>query len=295
MITLECPPMWRRVGTVLEMIKVQHSLFALPWAFVAAFYAAGGLPPWGKMGWVVLAMVSARSAAMAVNRVVDAKIDAENPRTRNRAIPGGRLTSAFTIAFAAVMVGLLVLAAGMLNPLCLKLCPVALAVTLGYSYTKRFTALCHWVLGLSLAAAPIGAWLAIAPERAGAPLPYLLGGAVLFWIAGADILYACEDFEFDRAKRIHSVPAAIGIRRALVLSILCHGVAVAALVAAGIAAPLGIYYHAAVGAIAVLLIYEHSIVKPDDLRRVNQAFFHVNAVVSGVILAGALMDLYTRR
>jgi 4-hydroxybenzoate polyprenyltransferase len=289
--------MFGRLGTVLEMIKVQHSLFALPWAFVAAFYAAGGIPPWDKMGWVLLAMVAARCAAMAFNRAVDAKIDADNPRTKMRAIPAGKLSVAFTLAFAAVMVGLLLLAAAMLNPLCLKLSPLALVVTLGYSFTKRFTALCHFVLGLSLAAAPIGAWLAIAPERANAPLPYLLGAAVLFWIAGADILYACEDFEFDRSKRLHSVPAAVGIRAALVISILCHVLAMGALVAVGLTAhpPLGLYYFGAVAAIALLLVYEHAIVKPDDLRRVNQAFFHVNAVVSGVILAGALLDLFLRR
>jgi 4-hydroxybenzoate polyprenyltransferase len=284
-----------RLATVLEMIKVQHSLFALPWAFVAAFYAANGLPPWGKMGWILLAMVAARSASMAFNRAVDAKIDAENPRTKGRAIPAGRLSTAFTLAFAVVMVALLFVSAWRLNPLCLKLCPVALAVTLGYSFTKRFTALCHFVLGLSLAAAPVGAWLAVAPERAGAPLPYLLGAAVMFWIAGADILYACEDLEFDRAKRLHSVPAAVGIRAALLISILCHVVAVGALVAIGVTARLGLYYHGAIAAIAVLLVYEHAIVKPGDLRRVNQAFFHVNAVVSGVILAGALLDLFARR
>ena len=284
-----------RVGTVLGMIKVQHSLFALPWAFVAALYAANGLPSWGKIGWVLLAMVSARSAAMAFNRAVDAKLDAENPRTRNRAIPAGRLTTAFTLAFAVVMVALLALSAWMLNPLCFKLAPIALVVTLGDSFTKRFTALCHFVLGLSLAAAPIGAWLAVAPERANDPLPYLLGAAVMFWIAGADILYACEDFEFDRAKRLHSVPAAIGIRPALIVSICCHVVAVAALVAVGVTAHLGLWFHGSVAAIAALLVYEHAIVKPDDLRRVNQAFFHVNAVVSGVILAGSLLDLFTRR
>ncbi|HZY30960.1 MAG TPA: UbiA family prenyltransferase, partial [Candidatus Methylomirabilis sp.] len=163
--------MLQKVATIFEMIKVQHSVFALPWAFVAAFHAAGGVPQWGKLGWVLVAMVSARAAAMAFNRAVDARIDAENPRTQGRAIPAGKLSAGFTLAFALAMVGLLVLSAWRLNPLCLKLCPVALAVTLGYSFTKRFTPLCHWVLGLSLAAAPIGAWLAIAPERAGAPLP----------------------------------------------------------------------------------------------------------------------------
>jgi 4-hydroxybenzoate polyprenyltransferase len=282
--------MLRRVGAVLEMIKIQHSLFALPWAFVGAFYAADGVPAWNKVVWILVAMVAARSAALAFNRAVDAKIDAENPRTRNRAIPAGRLTTAFTLAFATSMAGLLVFAAWRLNPLCLKLAPVALAVTLGYSYTKRFTALCHWALGLSLAIAPIGAWLAVRPEWH--PLPLLLGAAVMFWIAGADILYACEDLEFDLGKRLHSVPAAAGIRTALLVSILCHAVSVAALVAVGVTARLGIWYFAAVGVIAALLVYEHALVKPDDLRRVNQAFFHVNAGVSGVILAGTLLDLF---
>jgi 4-hydroxybenzoate polyprenyltransferase len=155
--------------------------------------------------------------------------------------------------------------------------------------------LCHWILGLSLAAAPLGAWLAVAPGRAGEPLPYLLGGAVMFWIAGADILYACEDFEFDRLRRLHSVPARIGIPRALVVSRLSHAVAVALLAAVGITARLGAFWYSTVVAIAILLVYEHALVKPNDLRRANQAFFHVNAVVSAVILAGGLLDLFLRR
>jgi 4-hydroxybenzoate polyprenyltransferase len=287
--------MLRRIATVLEMIKVQHSVFALPWAFVGALYAAGGLPPWGKLGWILLAMVSARSAAMAFNRMVDAKLDAENPRTMNRAIPAGKVTVAFTALFTLASAALLVAAAAMLNPLCASLSPVALLVTMGYSFTKRFTALCHWALGLSLAIAPVGAWLALRPQDPGHPLPWLLGAGVLFWIAGADILYACEDFEFDRRKRLHSVPAALGIRRALLVARLSHLLAIAALVAAGAVARLGPYWYATAGVIALLLAYEHAIVKPDDLRRVNRAFFHVNAVVSAAILAGGLLDLFLGR
>lgn len=299
--TIELPvqygSMLRRIATVLEMIKVQHSVFALPWAFVAAFYASREVdgswwPGWEAMGWILLAMVSARSAAMAFNRVVDAKLDAENPRTRNRAIPTGKIGTGFTLAFAIVSAGLLVFSAGMLNPLCLKLSPVALLVTMGYSATKRFTALCHWVLGLSLAIAPVGAWLAIRPEDPWNAVPLLFGAAVMFWIAGADILYACEDREFDRRKGLRSVPAALGIRGALVVSALNHVVTVGALVAAGVFASASFYYYGAVAAIAALLVYEHSIVKPTDLRRVNQAFFHCNAVVSGIILAGGLLDLF---
>jgi 4-hydroxybenzoate polyprenyltransferase len=282
-----------RVGTVLEMIKVQHSVFALPWAFVAAVYAAGGVPPAATCLWILVAMVAARSAAMAFNRVADARLDAENPRTQGRAIPQGKVTVAFTAAFTVAMAALLVVAAWRLNPLCLKLSPVALAVVLGYSFTKRFTPLCHWALGLSLAIAPVGAWLAVRPEWH--PLPLLFGAAVMFWIAGADILYACEDLEFDRARGLHSVPAALGLRGALLVSLGSHVVTVAALFAVGLTARLGAFYYASVGAIALLLAYEHAIVKPTDLRRVNQAFFHVNAIVSGVILAGGLLDVFIRR
>jgi 4-hydroxybenzoate polyprenyltransferase len=277
------------------MIKIQHSLFALPWAFVAAFYAAGGWPGGERAGWILLAMVAARSAAMAFNRAVDAKLDAENPRTKMRAIPAGRLGVPFTLGFAAASTGLLVLAAERLNPLCLKLSPLAVLVFLGYSYTKRFTALCHFVLGLSLAAAPLGAWFAVAPDRALDPLPWLLAAAVLFWIAGADILYACEDVDFDRGRDLHSVPARLGIPAALLVSRACHLAALAALVAAGVLGRLGPSYYAGVGLIAALLVYEHAIVKADDLRRVNQAFFHVNAVVSAVMLGAGLADVYWRR
>jgi 4-hydroxybenzoate polyprenyltransferase len=284
--------MLRKLATVLEMIKVQHSVFALPWAFVAAFYAAGGLPAWSAMGWILLAMVSARAAAMAFNRVVDRRYDAENPRTKTRAIPAGLLTPAFALGFTLVMCGLLALAAWRLNPLCLKLSPVALAVVMLYSFTKRFTALSHFVLGLSLALAPVGAWIALRPGEPFHPFPWLLGAGVLFWIAGADILYACEDLEFDRARGLRSVPAALGLRGALIVSAACHVVTVLALAAAGWVQGLGAWWFGTTAAIAALLVYEHAIVSPTDMRRVNQAFFHVNAAVSGIILLGGLLDLF---
>jgi 4-hydroxybenzoate polyprenyltransferase len=285
----------RKVLTVLEMIKIQHSVFALPWAVVGAFYAAGGVPRADTMLWILAAMVSARSAAMAFNRIADAPLDAENPRTRGRAIPEGKLTSGFAFGFTLAMAALFVVSAWRLNDLCLKLSPAVLAVLLGYSFTKRFTALCHAVLGLSLGLAPVGAWVAVAPQKYAHPFPWLLGAAVLFWIAGADILYACEDLEFDRRKGLRSVPAALGIPRALSVARLCHLAAVGALLGAGFAAGLGPWWFGTVTAVAALLGYEHAIVKPDDLRRVNRAFFHVNAVVSGVILAGAMLDLFSRR
>jgi len=268
------------------MIKFQHSLFALPWAGVGALYAAGGLPTGRQVLWILVAMVSARSAAMAFNRIADAKFDRENPRTKDRILPSG--TWAFTIA----MIALFILSAAMLNRLCLTLTPVALLVVLGYSYTKRFTALCHFVLGLSLGMAPIGAWLGIRPEWN--PLPFLLGGAVLFWIAGADIVYACEDVEFDRRVGLRSVPAALGVRGALRISLFCHILTLGALIAVGLVAHLGILFYAGLGAIALLLLYEHAIVKPDDLRRVNTAFFHLNAAISIAVFVICVADLMAR-
>jgi len=282
----------RKIATVLEMIKVQHSVFALPWAFAAALYAAGGIPPAGKILWILAAMVSARSAAMAFNRIADARLDAENPRTRNRAIPAGKLTAGFAFGFTLAMAALFVVSAWRLNDLCLKLSPAALAVILGYSFTKRFTALCHWILGLSLGIAPVGAWLAVDPQRAAHPFPWLLGAAVVFWMGGADILYACEDIDFDRLKGLRSVPASLGAGAATAVARLSHLAAVGALLGAGIASGLGPFWFGTAAAIAALLAVEHAIAKPGDPRRVNQAFFHVNAAVSGVILAGAALDLF---
>jgi len=280
----------RKIATVLEMIKVQHTVFALPFAVVGAVYAKRGVPTAWECAWLLAAMVAARSAAMAFNRAVDARFDAENPRTRSRAIPQGRLSPGFALAFAGVMAALFVLSAGMLNPLVFALSPVALIVTLGYSYTKRFTPLCHFVLGLGLALAPAGAWLAVRPEFDNFPL--LVSGAVLLWVAGFDILYACEDVDFDRRAGLRSIPASLGIPRALALSAFCHAAVVALLAAAVALHGLGGWFVAGLAAIAVLLAWEHALVRPDDLRRVNQAFFHVNAAVSVTLGAAALLDLF---
>lgn len=273
------------------MVKFQHSLFALPWAFAGAVYAAGGVPSGHHLLWILVAMVSARTAAMTFNRIADAKIDAENPRTRDRAIPRGLVSRGFAAALTVVMIAVFAFAAWKLNDLCLKLVPVALVVLLGYSYTKRFTPLCHWVLGLSLAMAPVGAWLAIKPVE---PLPLLLGAAVVFWIAGADILYACEDVEFDRRMGLRSIPASFGIPGAFWVARGSHLVTLGALAAAGIVAKLGVVYWAGSVAVALLLVYEHAIVKPHDLRKVNRAFFHVNVAVGFLVFLGAAGDLWNR-
>jgi 4-hydroxybenzoate polyprenyltransferase len=284
--------MIRKIGTVLEMIKIQHSIFALPWAFLGALYALGKIPALMPLLWILLAMVTARAAAMTFNRILDAKIDKENPRTQNRAIPQKKITKTFAGGFTLLMMILFLFSAYQLNELCLKLAPIALLVTFGYSYTKRFTSFCHFVLGLSLSMAPIGAWLAVRPEWH--PIPLLFGLATLLWIAGADILYACEDFDFDRKNKIRSIPAAMGIRNGMILSAFCHMGTIGALITVGIMGNMGPVFHAGVGAIALLLTYEHWIVRPDDLRRVNQAFFQINGIISIAIFFIGLGDLWQR-
>ena len=282
--------MIRRLAALLEMIKFQHTVFALPFAAVGACYAAGGLPTLLQCLWLLLAMVGARTAAMTFNRIADARFDADNPRTRDRAIPRGSVTPRFAWGALAVSIALFLLSAAMLNLVVLGLAPLALGVTLGYSYTKRFTSLSHFVLGLSLAMAPVGAWLAITPTLA--PFPLLIGAAVFFWVSGFDILYACQDVTFDRQVGLRSIPARLGIPRALSVARACHALTVAALALVVPAAGLGGWYVAGVAAIAALLSYEHALVRADDLTRVNRAFFHVNAVVSLTLGAAALIDLF---
>ncbi len=279
----------RRLTVTLEMIKFQHTLFALPFAFTGMILAARGLPAWGTLLWVMLAMVGARSAAMTFNRIADRRFDAANPRTAGRALPTGKISLGFAVGFAVVSAGLFVLAAAMLNPLCFALSPVALLVALGYSFTKRFTPLSHFVLGLSLAMAPMGGWLAVTGTF-GMP-PLLLSFAVLAWTAGFDILYACQDRDFDRRAGLHSIPARWGVRASLRASSLLHSLTVLALVGLIPLADLGWIYLAGMGLIAAFLFYEHSLVSPANLGRLNVAFFQVNAWVSVLIFTVTLFDL----
>jgi len=273
----------------LEMIKFQHTLFALPFALAGMVLGAGGVPAAGTAFWVVVAMVGARSAAMAFNRIVDREIDARNPRTAGRPLPTGRLSLGFAWGFTLTAAAGFVAAAAMLNPLCLALSPIALAVILGYSFTKRFTAASHFVLGLALGIAPLGGWLA-ARGSFDAP-PLLLTAAVLSWTAGFDILYACQDIAFDRRERLFSIPARWGAARALRLAAGLHLLTVGLLAALAPIAGLGWIYAGGVAAIAALLLYEHSLVSPADLRRLDVAFFRVNAWVSVIVLVAICADL----
>ncbi len=274
----------RNIRTTLEMIKIEHTLFALPFAFLGAVLAAGGLPTVRQLVWITLAMVGARSAAMAFNRIVDREFDARNPRTASRAIPAGLLSVSFVWAFTVASAALFFLAAAMLNRLTLLLAPVALASVLLYSYTKRFTSLSHVVLGWCLSIAPTGAWVAVRGAIDG-PVPLLLSCVVLLWTAGFDVLYACQDYDFDRRAGLRSIPARVGVARALWVSRLLHAGAFAALVGLYLTASVG--WPALVGVLATgaLLVYQHSLVSASDLSRLNAAFFTANAFVSVILLA----------
>ena len=274
----------RNVRTTLEMIKIEHTLFALPFAFLGAVLAAGGLPSLRQLLWITLAMVGARSAAMAFNRIADREYDARNPRTRTRAVPAGRLSVSFVWAFTLISAALFFLAAAMLNRLTLLLAPVALASVLLYSYTKRFTSLSHVVLGWCLCIAPTGAWIAVRGALDSA-VPLLLSLVVLLWTAGFDVLYACQDYDFDREAGLRSIPARVGVARALLVSRLLHAGAFAALVALYFLTSLGAAALAGVLLTGALLIYQHSLVRADDLSRLDAAFFTTNAFVSVILLA----------
>jgi 4-hydroxybenzoate polyprenyltransferase len=272
----------RSIRTTLEMIKIEHTLFALPFALLGAVLAARGLPGAWQLLWITVAMVGARSSAMAFNRIADYRYDAANPRTSGRAIPAGLLSLRFAWAFTIVAAALFFVAAAMLNRLTLVLAPVALASVLFYSYTKRFTSLSHLVLGWCLCIAPTGAWIAVR-GAIDSPVPLLLSLVVLLWTAGFDVLYACQDYDFDRRAGLRSIPARVGIPAALWISRLLHAGAFAALVALYVAATPGAFALFGVVATGALLVYQHSLVRADDLSRLNAAFFTTNAFVSVIL------------
>ena len=286
-------PILHNLRVTLEMIKWEHSIFALPFALCGAMLAAGGFPTAHQLLWIVVAMVAARSAAMAFNRLADASIDAANPRTRTRALPAGQLTPVFVTTFVIVSSAIFVVAAAQLNRMALWLSPVALAVLLLYSYTKRFTRWSHLVLGFALGIAPSAAWIAV---RGSLDLRILLlTAAVTFWVGGFDVLYACQDFDFDRQTGLHSIPRYLGIQRALWIARGFHLIMLALLVALLWSFGLGKLAVAGVAVVAALLAYEHSLVSPDDLSKLNAAFFTMNGVISVLFFVFVAGDLLLRK
>lgn len=272
-----------KLKTTLEMIKFEHTLFALPFAFLGAILAANGLPSWWQILWITVAMFGARSAAMTFNRIVDRDIDAKNPRTANRELPSGKLSVGFAWVFLYVSIGIFLLASYSLNWLTFALSPVALLFVLGYSYAKRFTAFAHLILGIALAISPSAAWIAVRGAL-DSELPILLSVMVLMWTAGFDVLYACQDYEFDRKSGLRSIPARFGIKNSLWIARLFHTQSFVVLILLYLVSELGYLALAGVIAVGFLLVYQHTLVKPNDLSKMNAAFFTTNAFVSVILL-----------
>jgi 4-hydroxybenzoate polyprenyltransferase len=285
-------PLLKNLRVTLEMIKWEHSIFALPFALCGAMLAAGGLPAARQIAWIIVAMVAARSAAMAFNRLADAAIDGANPRTRTRALPAGTLSPAFVTTFVVTSTAIFVVAAAQLNRISLWLSPVALAVLFLYSYTKRFTRWSHLVLGFALGIAPAAAWIAVRGSLD--PRILLLTAAVTFWVAGFDILYACQDYEFDRQSGLYSIPRFLGIPRALWVARALHVLMLGLLVALLIVFGLGKFAAVGVVLVALLLAYEHSLVSADNLSKLNASFFTMNGVISVVFFLFVAADLLHR-
>ncbi|HOP41392.1 MAG TPA: 4-hydroxybenzoate octaprenyltransferase [Geobacteraceae bacterium] len=285
-----CPPgIFRTLRMFLEMIKFSHTIFALPFAFTGAVLAASGLPSRYQLFWILMAMVGARTAAMGFNRLIDAEIDRANPRTSGRAIPAGLLGKKSVAVCSGAAVMLFFLAAYRLNHLCFMLSPVALFFLVFYSFCKRFTTLSHLVLGICLGAAPMGAWIAVRGSLA--PAPIILGLAVLFWVAGFDVLYALQDLEFDRSTGLRSIPARLGTRGALLAARLFHSVTLGLLFSLPAVTGLGGFYCAGVVVAAVLLAYEHWLVRDGDLDKLDAAFFTMNGYISITVFFFTLADV----
>ena len=280
---------FKKLKIFFDMIRVEHTLFALPFAYIGAMLVEKKIPSGHDLFWITLAMVGARTAAMSLNRIIDLHIDAKNPRTANRALPRGLLTVAEVWVYVILSLALLLVSAYNLSPLAFKLSPLAVALLVFYPYTKRFTWTCHLILGLALGAAPVGAWVAIANRFDLAPL--VLAAGVTFWVAGFDIIYGCDDYHFDRAEGIHSIPARFGIKNALKLSAAFHLLAFVFFASVGLLLDLGIFYYAGMVLVAALLFYQHRLVRPGDLSRSGVAFFNLNAGLSAVTFAFTLLDV----
>lgn len=278
----------RKVRIFLEAIKFEHTIFALPFALLSLLYASEGVPQARVVGWILAAMVGARTAAMAFNRIADRAIDAQNPRTRMRALPAGLLTVRQMATAMAIAIAVFLYAAWQLNWVCFALAPVALAITLGYSYSKRFTPLSHYWLGLSLGIAPSAVWIAVRGTLETPPI-WLTAGVTL-WVAGFDILYSLQDEAFDRMHGLRSLPQTLGAARAIAVSRLSHALCIGAFLIGGIALGAGVWYYVGVAFAAAMLAYEQSLVQPHDLSRLDVAFFTLNGYVSIGLFAFALLD-----
>ena len=284
---------FNKIGTYLEMIKFQHSIFALPFAYLGAFLAEMRVPDFLTLFWITLAMVGARSFAMAMNRLIDREIDRRNPRTAERALPKGHLSISSVVVFSLISLTVFLIAVYNLAPVCRYLWPFVVIPFVVYPYTKRFTWLSHFVLGLCLGLAPIGAWIAI--TNSVTIEPFLLGAAVLCWVAGFDIFYAIQDMDFDQKHRLYSIPANFGIRTSLVLTKFLHFTAILFLAWTGVRLDLGIFYFIGVFIAGVLLAYENSIIKPNDLSKLNMAFFTMNGVISVLMFCFVAIEVIFRR
>lgn len=280
---------FNRIKIFLEMIKFAHTIFALPFAFTAAVLAARGLPTLSQTLWIVVAMVGGRTAAMGLNRIIDAEIDAKNPRTRSRAIPAGLIGKGTVLVFVVIGILFLVYAAYRLNPLCLYLSPLIIFFLVLYSFCKRFTALAHIVLGICIAFAPLGAWVAIQGKIEGPAL--LLAGSVVFWLAGFDTLYALQDLDFDRSQGLHSIPVRLGVKGSLWIARAFHLVMLGLLVALYMAMGLGIFFLIGLGITAALLFYEHWLLRTGDLTKIDMAFLNMNGYISINIFVFTLIDI----
>lgn len=277
-----------KLNIIFLDIKIQHTLFALPFAVMSAFLAAEGLPKLEKLGWILVAMFGARNSAMAFNRIVDARFDAANQRTRNRALPSGKVRVGSYWVFLVVSALLFVFASFMLNHLAFVLSPLALAIVFFYSFTKRFTSFSHMFLGIALAVAPVGAWVAIREEIS--LLSLILGAAVVFWLTGFDIIYSCLDVKFDAENNLFSMPRKFGVERALKFAYLSHAIMVVFLLLLLLSPLLGKLYLVGVVFVAALLWFEHSLVKNGDLSKVNIAFFNVNGVIGVFLMCVVIAD-----
>lgn len=282
--------MLQKIILLARMVKIEHSVFALPFAYLGSFLAARGWPGWRVFIFLTLAMVAIRSYSMAINRIVDLPFDRANPRTRNRPLVTGQITVTQTVYFCLICAGIFILACAGLNTLCLALAPLVLVWAGLYSLSKRYTWLCHFVLGSVLGLAPMGGWLAFKPEFSLAALLFL--AAVLFWVAGFDILYSCQDVQFDRDQGLFSLPACFGVQSALYLSTFSHINTIILFLFAGLAAELGWVYYFFWALVSLVLLWEHRLLAADDLSHINLAFFTLNGVIAIVLFLGVLVDLF---